>query len=364
MKTFYSAEINEVMQATHYRPSLSIILPLEHQRRFSGELDLVLKATADKVEVELSKDYPSEICQLMMKKLRKLTVGIKAGTRKRSLAIYVSPIFEKVLFMDSPVQERIVIDESFEIRDLIYDKKQDSPYLLLILSAKLGQMYLGNIADFRRIPLPVPESIYAYINEWPESVANFTDATERKQIVIHKFVQHMDKALGNIINEYPLPIFVLGTEKILGHFRKHTKHTRAIAAYITGDYRVTNFSRLREIIEPHLALWQHRKLETILDQIESAAGKKKLTSGIKPVWNAVMNNIGHHLVVESNFVCAAHRGAQQDVIEPSNGPFNEISFFRDAVDDIIEKVMTKGGDVDFVEPGALKDHGHIALVNY
>jgi hypothetical protein len=34
------------------------------------------------------------------------------------------------------------------------------------------------------------------------------------------------------------------------------------------------------------------------------------------------------------------------------------------VDDLIEKVLQDGGDVEFVEDGSLNDYQHIALVQY
>ena len=44
----------------------------------------------------------------------------------------------------------------------------------------------------------------------------------------------------------------------------------------------------------------------------------------------------------------------------SNNPF----YIKDAVDDIMEKVLQNGGDVEFVENGVLKDYERIALIQY
>ncbi len=43
---------------------------------------------------------------------------------------------------------------------------------------------------------------------------------------------------------------------------------------------------------------------------------------------------------------------------------NQISYIRDAVDDVIEKVLEKGGDVEFVDKDLLSNYQHIALVHY
>ena len=98
---------------------------------------------ADKVEQELLENYPDEMGFLVMHKLRAIIKNLNFNTHKKSIAIYVSPVFEKVLYLDIAVEEKIIIDESFEIRDLVYSKKQLHKYLVLLLSGKESRMYLG-----------------------------------------------------------------------------------------------------------------------------------------------------------------------------------------------------------------------------
>jgi hypothetical protein len=61
---------------------------------------------------------------------------------------------------------------------------------------------------------------------------------------------------------------------------------------------------------------------------------------------------------------AAEHGNTEEVITPPEEPYNKYSCIKDAVDDVIEKVLQHGGDVEFVDEGMLKDYGHIVLVQY
>ena len=56
--------------------------------------------------------------------------NLNFNTYKKSIAIYVSPVFEKVLYLDIAVEEKIIIDESFEIRDLVSCKREIQEYLV------------------------------------------------------------------------------------------------------------------------------------------------------------------------------------------------------------------------------------------
>ena len=364
MNPIISPEIQEVMKAVHYRPAVSIIMPFETKVKRRNELIYSLKITADKVEKELEQSYPAEISLLVMQKLRQVISNLKVDVLKKSIAIYVSPVFEKVIYLDMTVEEKIIIDESFEIRDLIYCKKQLHKYLLLLVSGKECRMYLGDTDHFVRIETGIPESIAAYKNDTPERVANFSAIAEQKEIIIDQFLHHIDKALDNILKTVHLPLFVLGAERILGHFKKLTKHNGAVSKYIHGNYEEATFPELKQLLAPHIADWKKEKQKELLDKLEDANGKKQLATGINDVWREAMNHKGRLLLVEKNYMVAARHGSGEVVIYKEETSGNTSLYIKDAVDDVIEKVLENGGDVEFVEEGLLKEYQQIALVQY
>jgi hypothetical protein len=168
-------EIREVMEALHYRPAVSVIMPFEPKMILKAELVHSLKTAAARVEKELKENYNSELSSLVMHKLRRILGELNFGTHKKSIAIFVSPVFEKILYLDIPVEEKIIVDESFEIRDLVYSKKQLHKYLVLHVGSKESRMYLGNSGSFVRIISNTPEAAAPYINDAPERVANFSE---------------------------------------------------------------------------------------------------------------------------------------------------------------------------------------------
>jgi hypothetical protein len=119
MNTTIAPEIREVLEALHYRPAVSIILPFEPKMGLKAELQYSLKHAAKKVQDALQADYPPELSDLVMQKLQQMIDKVDYNTYKKSIAIFVSPVFQKLLYLDVPVEERIIVDESFEIRVLI-----------------------------------------------------------------------------------------------------------------------------------------------------------------------------------------------------------------------------------------------------
>lgn len=362
MKPVLSPEIREVIQAVHYRPAVSIIVPIEPNMSLKATLSYTLKTAADKVEKELATNYPAEPVQLVMQKLRELIRTLNYDTNKKSIAIYVSPVFEKVLYLDIGVEEKILVDDSFEIRDLVYSKKQLYKYLVMLMSAKSIQLYIGHTSGLTKILSESPEMTAGVVNDAPERVGNFSDPGERKEIITDKFLQHADKALGNILQGYNLPVFILGTDRILGHFKKITKHANVLIDHIPGNYEDASVPELQKILEPYVNDWRKAKEIELLNRLEEAAGSKKLAVGIKNVWKEAMNMKGKLLVVEKNYMVPARHDGTPDGIETPENRYPDFSNIRDAVDDIIEKILENGGDVEFTTEGMLKDYEKIALI--
>lgn len=364
MNATITPEIKEVIDAAHYRPAISIIVPFEPKMGLKSEISYRLKVIVDKVERQLKDSYPDDITALVIKKLQAIIKSLNFDTHKKSVAIYVSPVFEKVLYLDIAVEEKIIIDESFEIRDLIYSKKQLHKYLLLLLNEKEVRMYLGNTETFVRIISNAPESVYNYVNDIPERVANFSDMEQRRETIMDKFLHHIDSSLDIILNAYQLPLFIVGPERMLGHFKSMTKHKNAVIEYIEGNYDEATLHELKSILAPHVANWQKLKQKDILNQLEEAMSARKLAVAMQDVWYESMHNKGKLLVVEKNFMYPAEHSNRTDVIYNASEPYNKFSYIRDAVDDVIEKVLENGGDVEFVDEGMLDKYDHIALIQY
>jgi Bacterial archaeo-eukaryotic release factor family 3 len=357
-------EIREVMEALHYRPAVSVIMPFEPKMILKAELVHSLKTAAARVEKELKENYNSELSSLVMHKLRRILGELNFGTHKKSIAIFVSPVFEKILYLDIPVEEKIIVDESFEIRDLVYSKKQLHKYLVLHVGSKESRMYLGNSGSFVRIISNTPEAAAPYINDAPERVANFSDMAERKEVLLDKFLRHIDNTLDIILHAYHLPLFVMGSERTLGHFKKLTKHKAAVVEYIKGNYEEATLEELKTLLQPHIADWKKVQHKDLLNQLEEAAGNNKLAMGMRDVWKQAVNQKGKLLLVEKDFMYAAQHGGSEDIIYKATEPYSKFSFIKDAVDDVIEKVLEYGGDVEFVEKDLLKKYHHIALIKY
>ena len=339
MSIHLSNEEQEVVSAIKYLPSISVILPFRSAISLQMELHYQLKIVLDKVRTRLLSRYSPESAMPVMEKFTNVLGRIDLNSHKQSLAIYVSPVVEKIFYLDVAVEEKIVIDESFEIRDLVYNKKQPDRYLVLQLSAEQSKIYLADSSGFAHIKSHVPENIHAYILDPLEKVANFTDPEKHKEMLLEKFLHHLDQGLSLVLKEYPLPVFVMGAERVLGHFRKITKNEKSLVQFIHGNYLAASGPELHDVLKPYLTDWEESRERDCLAQLEQAMSAGRLEYGIKQVLEAAKEKKGRLLLVEKDLK-------------------------KEAVNDVIESVVSAGGDVEFVSNGSLERYGGIALVKF
>jgi len=341
---------SQLIDTTGHLPAVSLIMPFHPIMFAKKELEYQLKRNVEKIESSLMKRYPLDQAILVLEKLREAIRTLNYNTHKKSVAIFVSPLVEKVYYLDIAVEERIVVDDSFEIRDLVYSKKQEIRYLVLLLSANESRMYLGNCSSFLLIKSNVPENAHAFEHDAPGKVGNFSDPAAYRELLLDKFLFHMDQGLSWILKAYPFPVFVLGAEKVLGHFRQITRHEKNIVGFVHGNFLDATESTIRAAMEPYLADWQKVRQSHLLNRIRAAADEMKLSAGIREAVKASTCRNSRLLLVEKGYSETTH----------GNNPF----YIKDAVDAVIEKVLAGGGDVEFVEDGILKAYDHIALIRY
>ena len=276
----------EILEAPKYMPCISLIMPFEPKMGLKRELDHRLKTALNKIEKDIYNVYPPDKASPLLKKLQNTISELNYYTHKKSIAIFISPIVEKVYYLDMPVEEKIVIDESFEIRDLIYSKKQVHKYLLAVLSSKWTKIFVGNYNQFLKVTSNVPDNIESFRNDMPEKVANFTDENKIKELLLDKFLMHTDNGLTLLLQSYKLPLFVMGTVKTIGHFKSLTRNAKHVIDYIPGSFEEKSESELQKIMEPYVEDWKKVMQKKLLQQIDDAMGHKKLVFGIDEVWKS------------------------------------------------------------------------------
>lgn len=328
MNPVLTPDLQKVLEAVHYRPAVSIVLPFNPKMTAKEELSASLKSACELVEKSLLKQYPPELALLLLQRLKNIFQQLNYSTHKRSIAIFLSPVFEKQLYLDMDVVPKVIIDESFEIRDLINCKKISRQFLVLLFQPQQMHILLGEPGKQTRI-------LSTHIEYSNEAALKQADLT-----------------LGQLIRAYNLPTFILGKSTILETFRSLTINSDSIIDFIPFSGSERDSPDIEKKLKPYFDQWANWQQQRALLHLSAAETTQRLTIGMSEVWKEAMHHNGKLLVVERDFYFDGFQ------------PHNPYSYIKDAVDDIIEKVLEAGGEVEFVEPGKLTDFGKIALIRF
>jgi hypothetical protein len=352
MQINIASSIPSIDEKKRHWPAVSVIMPFEPVIQHKEELMQKLQKAMKKVEWEMGTGYDEDLAGLVMLKLHAIIKHLNFSTFTKSIAIYVSPVFEKVIYMNMPVHETISIHESFVMRDIVYAKKEIPAYLVLVLSEKWSTVYEGRDSGLVKIK--------------SNGAGNLPDlqpgeAADGNTFFVKRFLQHIDEGLSILLSVMPLPVLVLGNKEVLEIFKSVTGNSKSVVECIAGRYERATEAALFNKISSYIADWEKIKIKHLYHQLEKAATEGKLVSGIASVQQGVLQHRNRLLVVGKSFINNAEIPEAGESPEAENR-FNKFSCIRHVIDDIIEKVLENGGDIQMVDDDVLGDQ-HIVLIN-
>ena len=345
-------------------PAISLILPVHPQfpdvKLDSEHMISVLK----NIEKQLNGRYGLERTQLMIQKVKNVISTIELKHLLKTLIIYVSPETEKVISLPYAVEEKIIIDSSFEVRDLIYAAQKNIKYLLVIISQKGVKTFNGDLFELKSIEFPdMPENVKDVSNEHSFPGLDYLDNKAFDEKNLHNYLRFIDDVLEKSLKQNDIPVIIMGNVKILGYFRQFTQNAKRIIGYVDGNYEHISLPEIKSKAEPII---QKRLLDNeanAISELEEAVNSNKYNAGITEVWRSAAEGKGRLLLVEKNYSVRARRGLDEYTIYPDDSETNLHNVLSDAVDDVIELILKKNGEVIFVDNGKLKSFERIALIN-
>ncbi len=341
----HSASIKPPAETDYIFPSVSIFLPFNPKMKSKASIAKTLQSAVDKVERELFDGISFEMALVVMYKLKAILKNLNFSSHKKSLAIFVSPVFEKVFYLNTEIEEKILIGSSFHIRDLVRSKKQLHEYLVLKITDTECRIYANQSGELETIFL------YRMGIGWNEL-----------EVTAEKFLQRIDNTLQFILESHNLPLFVLGNKSLINHFREITKHTSPIIEFIPIENEYITSDDIKNTLTPYLRDWQKIKQKLITSQLRDATKNCSLAAGMHNVFRTAEKTSGRILLVEEDYTYPSESINNEQLIFKATQPYSRYSYIKDAVDEVIEKILDKDGDVEFVNKRMVEKHGNIALL--
>jgi hypothetical protein len=319
-------------------PSVFVIFPFEPKMRSREFLSSYLRTVIKKTAQQLIQ-YPVFTGNIILKKLREICGSLDYSTHKKSVAIYISMAVEKVIYLDVEVVEKIITGSTYNSKEIVSNKKKTDTILLLLLSDQKEKLFICEEGSIH--PL-----ILNSCNDIPFGGKQGNEGEITGELFLKKFIKHIDTGLSFILKAYPYPLILAGSEKTITGFKEFSVNAGKLVGTIPGNYEDASEIVLKEILRSVINDIDNIRQVQISLQLRSALKTGKYIAGIKDIYRCAPFS-GGLLIVEKNY-------KYPGFVEEECGN-NKYLYSKDAVEDIIEKVLGNGGDVEFAEEGLLND---------
>lgn len=345
------------LQALTKVPALSILLPTHRTSPDNRQDPIVVKNLVAEARDRLSQEFSARDLEPLFKNLDALVDDVDYTYALDGLALFVSHDVAKKFYLPFAVPQRVIIDQTFATRDLVYGLHRAQRYWVFLLSQNATRLLAGTGETLEEVvdgSFPMEMTGPGATTALPyDSDSAYVDDRHRR------FFQQVDRAFTAYAEDDTLPLILGGVIRQISFFQEVSQYTAQVAGTITGNFDKATVSELVPEVWPFVQGVREQQRQSALAALDVARGEGKVVSAIEEVWRLANEGRGKLLLVEKNYHVPAvvdDKGGLQVVAEPGG-----TEVMDDAVDEIIEAVLAKGGEVMLLEDGSLPDHQPIAL---
>lgn len=352
----------KLLQTIQGYPALSILLPTHRTSPDNRQDPIRVKNLATEAADRLLKEFSKREVQPLLNNLDAIVGEIDYRHALDGLAIFVNQDFARKFYLPFPISERVIIDETFVTRDLVMAMNRAPRYWVLALSDKPTRLFEGvrdalvEITDFG---FPMTHEGPGGETALPSGVG--INKSAYRDEYRRKFFRQVDAAFAKVAQDDPLPTLLTGADRQLSFFNEVTSHGSLVAGSLLGSYDETSAHDLGKLLWPLVLEAMDARRQELLQELDAAVGAQRSASTLGEAWMQAQMGRVATLLVEEDYHQPARRsesGMLLTVVDEAGGP----DVLEDAVDDLVELVLLKGGQVFFLDAGALAIHGRVAAI--
>lgn len=349
------------LQSIQSNPALSILLPTHRTSPDNKQDPILVKNLIDQAKVRLSEEFSQRELSPLLQNLEDLVNQIDYPHTLDGLALFVSHDFTKLYNLPFTVPARVVIDKTFATRDLVYGMHRAQRYWVLLLSQSFTRLLAGTGETLEEVSDRIfPMQMRDPRTTGPLSGGMGFDRSSYMDDMNRQFYRQVDIALLEYTKHDPLPIVVGGVDRQASFFNEVSQQSQLIAGTLSGNFDKVPIHELTPQAWSIVQTVRANQREQALQELDQAMGAQLVVSMIEEVWRLAREGRGKLLLTEKNFHIPAvlTDAGQLKLVDEVGG----VDIMDDAVDEIIEAVLAKGGEVVFVEDGALAVYQRVAMI--
>ncbi|WP_435972673.1 chemotaxis protein [Streptomyces sp. Qhu_M48] len=342
-------------------PALSLVMPT-HRREPENAQDPVrlrnLVAAAEKA-VQDDPGVTRERRDDVLDQLRRAVAEIDLSHAEEGLVIFVAPGEHYVWTVARTVPERVVVADTFLTRNLVAAQAAEQPSWTLAVAADRVSLWSGSpeqVTEHTEDGFPLTRSLEDPDAERKERVGDLPSTFQDE--ATRQFLREAHTALRVVLSSEPRPMYVIGEPAALALLEDTGPLPPGTTPIHRGGLARGPAAAVKEAVEPARAAREAAASTTVVAELDAARGRREFAGGIDEVWQAVKEGRMRLLAVEDHYrTVVRDEGGHLEPAEPAEPEARD-----DMVDEIVERALDTGAEVQFVRDDTLLDMDRIAGV--
>lgn len=348
-----------LLQAVQDYPAVSVLCTAQAAPRMPRAAAGRLSRLVTEAGQRLRSEFGSKARDLE-RQLEALSQDAMSRPTRGAVALYVGSAHRSAWGLPVSVVDRTVIDPTFATRGLVRSLHRTPRHVVLVLTEREARLF-DAVAETLLPPPAGPFPITATRTR-PDRPGRASGPRRATAVEADEdaFLRTVDRALGTYLTWHPAPLVLVGAHRTLTRFTHLSRNLGRLAGTVSGSHLQTPLPVLAALIRPVLESYLRSRQSEALALLETREGAGRVVTGMRAVWLASRIDRPEMLAVEQGLFYPARLSSDGDFLEPATD-VEHPEVIDDAVDEVIEVVLRRGGWIALVEDGALAPQDRIAL---
>lgn len=348
--------------------AVSILLPTHRTFPDNKQDAIMLKNLIREAEDRLNARLDKRETEAIIDAINKKIDGLDHNYNLDSLGIFASRHNTVIARFPFAAQARVIIDDTFAVRDLVREMNEAVHYHILIISrtsARLVEAF--NDRPVREFDEKTALRTGSFPMENPFLFA--AKGLDRAQVPneagnLKEFFNRVDKGLQEIQNNPEnerLPVIIVGDARNVAFFKEVCDQPADIVGAITSvpDLKIPAEKIVFEV-QNVLAEYRLNQAKTALQHIVQARNANQLLTDFSTIFRAITEGNAARLFVRQGYIQSGVIDVEKKIvtIDENVASANAVD---DVVDTFIELVMQQGGEICFLSAEQLGTEAPLGL---
>lgn len=370
--TIHTSEDLVVLRNNKSELCISLILPLAKLNPAREQNDLVLKKAIQRIQLQGAEVFSQFDLSPYLQKINSLYSQIDPVHPPEGVGFWVSDKTALLKTLPYTPAENIFLGKRFAIREIIQLAQLERPFLVLLLTETSAELFKGIGQQLTKINVPALTHEFDDHYEYspPSRSSSFAGhahvkSFERDEELLQQERNNKhNKNIDNILRQFSDPnslVLVIGESRLTNAFCKKSTLPPSQLTSIEKDPSHLSHSEISLLSQKSIQEQLKKIEQQKIDMLKNSVGSGRARIGLQACWRAAQEGNCSILLVEKNFY---HPGflAEDPYYLFLKPPTQAHQIITDAVDELMELVIEKKGEVLLMEPGMLTTENNIALI--